>query len=470
MESDQAEREVRAERKSAGEREQARSVRLNESLVMGLQRSIGNRAVGQFLTSKSVAKTKGVQHVAPRLGVAVEGGVAIGRNLQRHETAYEDFSETISRQSSMTTSENFDNTQVRGTGAAEAARPVPAQHVEHPRPVLQRACDCQGSCVQCAGKRPVEIPDESTLAALSLQRVPTETQPEDPSSLTGSPFAVMDPQLQAKLKDRDVFSWGTYPTLKVALHEQSNGSIAVMSRIGAMISATAPWLWDHVAKIGGNGWVTDNFGMGFTWKDGAALARQLRWDVEFCKDNPHTAQKYHGTTDAFRQIGTRAGTATMHIITSGRTEVHIDAHQPVEGKETNGSCNYDLTEWMGHIIDVEGGGSSGANGTAVGRYAGVYSAVDAAKKDQYYRSSLDDADLDRAVVTLKTVGLAVQRYAAMGKMVGNEWEGDRAMLRDAPTMAVVSQAELMVRQVREAQSRRSPLHRWGMPFQERPEA
>jgi len=346
----------------------------------------------------------------------------------------------------------------RSVGNAATARFV---HAQRRAEGLQRACDCGGSCSECTARTPVDIADETSLVRTSLQRLPDGTvqREPDPADLTGSNFAALDPRLQAKLKDKAVFNWGGKATLKEALDAMSNASVAVMSRIGAMISATSPWLWSYVAKIGGGGWITDNFGMGFTWTDGAALGAALAANGSFCQDNPITAQYYHGTTSAYRQIGSNAGTATMHIITAGRTEVHIDAHQPVEGKEANGRCNYDFKAWMGHAVDVAGDGKGGATETAVGRYAGVYGEIDGAKRDMFYRPKLDDDGLAGAAETLKTISMKVQRYAAMGKMIGNEWEGDQEMLKDSVTMAVLVDAESIVRQIRAAQSERRPSSR-----------
>jgi hypothetical protein len=388
MEAEQARRNSQPPRKIADTSQHAVVLRPNELLFTSLQRSIGNLAVGQFLTSKSAAKTIGPT-------------------------------------------------------------------------VLQRACDCGGACAECLAQRPVDVPEETTTDAASLRRLPAETlqRDADAGDVTGTNLVALDSQLLAKLKDRAVFDWGGKATLKEALNAKSNASVAIMSRIGAMISATAPWLWGYVAKIDGGGWITDNFGMGFTWTNGAALSAALAADGGFCEDNPITAQHYHGTTGAFRQIGSRAGTATMHIITSGRTEVHIDVHQPVEGKEANGRCNYDLSAWMGHATDVAGGGDSGATGTALGRYAGVYGSVDNAKKDMFYRPATDDKDLLLAVETLKPISITVQRYAAMGKMIGNEWEGDQALLQDTQSMAVLVRAEEMVRRVRSDQHQRRPSSR-----------
>ncbi|MDT5010567.1 MAG: hypothetical protein QOH57_2184 [Mycobacterium sp.] len=301
------------------------------------------------------------------------------------------------------------------------------------------------------------------LASKQVQRTPNPVVQREgeknPADLTGTVFEKLDTQLQAKLKDKEVFTW-SHPTLAETLNELSNASVATMARIGAMITATAPFLWNHVKKIGGGGWITDNFGMGFAWKDNGALADALAASDNFCKDNPITAKYYHGTTSAFRQISASPGGASMHVVTEGHTEVHIDAHQPVEGKETKwpwaGQCNYDLSAWMSHAGDVGGGGASGARGTAVGRYAVARDNVTAARKDAYYRKDKDEDQLVEADANLTAISMVVQKYAAMGAMVGSEWEGDQEMLKDVVTITKLQHAEDLIRTVNIAQSERTP--------------
>lgn len=222
-----------------------------------------------------------------------------------------------------------------------------------------------------------------------------------------------------------------------------------MARIGAAISATAPFIWVHVARIRG-GWITDNFGLKIDWTDGSALGAVLAGDDNFCRDNPLTAMAYHGTTSAYRQIPKSPGAASMHVITAGSTEVHIDVHQPVEGKETSwpwaGQCDYDLSAWSDHASDVMGGG--GAAGTAVGRCASARDGINKARVSGYFVKEKHGARLDQAEETLNSVGLKVQKYAAMGAMIGNEWEGEKEMLKDVATMSKLEDAEKLISEVR----------------------
>lgn len=283
---------------------------------------------------------------------------------------------------------------------------------------------------------------------------------KDPADLTGTPFAALDGRLQTALKDKTVFPWSR-PTLAESLGTLSNGSLATLARIGALLSARAPFLWDHVARLGGGDWITDNFGMRVGWRDGAAVGALLAAHPDFCRDNPATATIYHGTTSAYRQIAATAGTPSLHVITAGTTEVHIDVHQPVEGKEQSwpwqGQCNYDLSAWWDHAADVMGGGGGGgAIGTAIGRYARARDGINVARRAGWYRREPDEPRLLQAEEHLQAIATTVQRYAAMGGLVGDVWEGDRQMLADAPTMARLQQAEELVRLVDLAQFDRRP--------------
>lgn len=283
---------------------------------------------------------------------------------------------------------------------------------------------------------------------------------KNPADLTGTPFEKLDGTLQKVLKDKAVFAWSK-PTLAETLGETSNASVATMARIGAMISATAPFLWAYVKRIGLGDWITDNFGMRVEWTDGAGLGGKLATDPNFCKDNPATAKWYHGTTSAFRQISRQPGAPSMHVITAGTTEIHIDVHQPVESKEESwpwtGQCNYDLSAWWDHAGDVTGGGGAGgARGTPIGRYARAKDNLKGARRSAYYEKDKDEPQLGKAEQSLKAIEMMVQKYAALGGMVGNQWEGDQQMLKDTPTMERLKAAEELIREVDLAQFDRRP--------------
>lgn len=305
--------------------------------------------------------------------------------------------------------------------------------------VVQRSCACGGTCPSCqlAGPEPVAVQRQGPAVA---------------DDLAGTPFASFDPQLRAKLAEPGVFDRGGAPTLAAALDRLPNAVVAALARVGAMISATAPFLWAYVAKIHG-GWITDNFGVGVAWTDGAALAGVLAADPGWCRDNPATARWYHGSTAAYRQIPARPGAASLHVITAGSTDVHIDVHQPVEGKEESwpwrGQCNIDWSAWASHAGDVGGGG--GARGTTVGRYATARGRI------EELRSAAEATDaqrrrLDAAAAHLDKIAEKVQKYAAVGNMAGDEWEGDRQMTADRPVMAELEAAEAILREVASEQA------------------
>lgn len=196
------------------------------------------------------------------------------------------------------------------------------------------------------------------------------------------------------------------------------------------------------------------------WTDAGAVEAALVASPGFCKDNPVTAKYYHGTTSAYRQIPGSRGAPSMHVITAGTTEVHIDAHQPVEGKEDSwpwaGQCDYDWGAWRSHAGDVTGGGTGGARGTAVGRYAVAKGSINQARGSVHFDRQSDEPQLAEAEQNLVAIEMVVQKYAALGAMVGNEWEGDQQMQKDAPTMAKLERAEDLIRQVDLAQAGRGP--------------
>lgn len=311
------------------------------------------------------------------------------------------------------------------------------------RPV-QRACACGGTCSTCAPT--TELGDNLTteapsVQARSLQAISIQREdPKDPGDLTGTNFEKLDPTLQTKLKDKSVFDWGGKTTLAEALNEKSNEIISVMARVGAAISATAPFLWGYVARIGGGG-ITDNFRLEIGWTSGNAVGKLLAANPSFCKDNPKTAMHYHGTTDAYRYIPGTPGAATIHVITGGNTEVHIDAHQPVEGKEEDGSCNYNLLAWMSHAVDVMFGG--GASGTPVARYGAARNRIKQLREHNLPGEG-DQAQTIQAEKLLDEIVMKVQKYAALGAMNGDEFQGDMEMKKDAVTMGKLIQAEGLI--------------------------
>ena len=214
-----------------------------------------------------------------------------------------------------------------------------------------------------------------------------------------------------------------------------------------MISSTAPFLWDYVAGIGGS-WVTDNFGVAVKWKDNGTLGAKLKASGAFCKDNAVTSKYYHGSTNSYRQVPGSPGSPSLHVTIDGdKTDVHIDAHQPLEGKDVFGGCDLDLSAWWDHATEVVSG-EGGAKGTVLGRYGVVRGGINdlrpAATQGQKVR--LDEAD-----AKMNSIQFTVQKYAAMGGMVGNEWEGDRAMQADKATMGVLETVEAAVAQMRSEQ-------------------
>jgi hypothetical protein len=333
-----------------------------------------------------------------------------------------------------------------------------AVHLQRCGGEVHAGCACAGPE---AGPPVEEVQRDAALGGgTQVQRDdPPADPPKDPADLTGTPFASFDPTLKQKLADKSIFAWSK-PTLAESLGELSNASVAVIARVGSLISQAAPFLWPYVASLGNGGWITDNFGMRVGWTDSAAVEAVLVGKPDFCKDNPATAKYYHGTTSAYRQIPATKGAPSMHVVTAGGTEVHIDAHQPVEGKSDSflwpGSCEYDWGAWLGHADDVAGGGAGGARGTAVGRYSMARGAINTARGSVYFEKDSDEPQLAEAAQNLDLIAKTVTKYAAMGKLEGSEWEGDRVMQQDADCMAKLQRAEALIRQVDIAQDGRKP--------------
>jgi hypothetical protein len=106
---------------------------------------------------------------------------------------------------------------------------------------------------------------------------------------------------------------------------------------------------------------------------------------------------------------------------------------------------------------MSGGGASGATGTAIGRYAKAKDDINVARRHYYYRKEKDEPQLSEAEGNLKAIEMIVQKYAAMGGLVGNQWESDQQMLKDSATMARLQRAEELIRLVDLAQFDRKPV-------------
>lgn len=318
---------------------------------------------------------------------------------------------------------------------------------------VQRCGPLRPDC-GCAGNH--EPADESQHTAAQRQAdggtpaaPPGAAQGQDPGDLTGTPYASFDPTLKEKLADKSVYDWGGAATLAAALDNKPMDMVTSLARVAAMITASAPYLWQHVQKIKW-GWITDNFGMSVEWSNASALGNSLETDPGWCRDNPITSRWYHNSTDSYRQIPGSPGGASLHAtITGSSTDIHIDVHQPIEGKETGfpwaGQCDLDLSAWWDHAGNVLSGG--GASGTAVGRCGQASRDADAARKDPYYDKGSMGPRLDEATQLLTAITPMVRKYAAMGAMVGDEWEGDKQMQQDADTMSKLTRAEELIRGV-----------------------
>jgi hypothetical protein len=256
----------------------------------------------------------------------------------------------------------------------------------------------------------------------------------DPNDLTGTPFKSLDERLRRKLADTG-FRGGD--TLAKALGALSNEAINAMARVGAMLSATDPAVWDLVARIKG-AWVTDNWGMGVVWTDEKAVTDHCQPDNTWCKDSP--LNPMHETHNAWRRV-TRGGGPGLHLIldnSGGTSDIHVDAHQPVEGKNKDGSCDMPIGDTITHMLEVglaHGGGLAGARDTPVGQYS--WAQAQAANPP----ANVGPKAAQGARAELDAIANVVTTYAAMGRLVdGRLSEGDKAMAADAATMAHLNRA------------------------------
>jgi hypothetical protein len=318
----------------------------------------------------------------------------------------------------------------RSTARGVAPRSIPSTPVQRCGDISPDNCPCHD--------------DGSPESPVQRQSVVQRDGGKDPADLSGTVYDRFHPDLKKLLADKNRFDWSE-PTLAATLDKMDQGKIAILSRIGTMITASGvDFLWPFIKKIRGEAWITDNFGIRVEWTDTALLNKELAAHKNFCKDNPRTAMKYHETTSAYRQWD-KSGEPSLHIITEGKTELHIDVHQPVEGKEENGQCNYHALDWLSHAADVAAGG--GARKTAVGRYAVAKVAIYKAREHAKYDKAVDEPKLSEAAQQLESIAEPVRKYATAGELDQGGWKGDKEMLRDVDTMSVLERAEENIRRV-----------------------
>ena len=274
-----------------------------------------------------------------------------------------------------------------------------------------------------------------------MQRLAVQRQ-QDANDLTGTVFEPLDRNLKLKLADPAVWPPRVAkPTLSAALNERPNAEIATLARVASAITAAAPFLWEEITKISGTS-ITDNFALQVQWRNGPGLAARLSADKGWCKDNETTAKHYHNTPLAYRQLPKNAGAASLHVIPGGNTDVHIDHHQPVEGREEpSGECDIDWAQWRKHAADVAMGG--GVRNTPVARYGGARHSIERIR-GSFFTTDHDRMLLRLAEEKLDTIVGKVQKYAVIGGMAGDEWEGDRQMLADTFVMEQLNAAERLI--------------------------
>jgi hypothetical protein len=128
-------------------------------------------------------------------------------------------------------------------------------------------------------------------------------------------------------------------------------------------AARHPGLWSYVDLIY-EVWRTDNNGFKFSCKDPSAkhaLIDFLNSSTSFCRDTP-VMQYYHQgeqglgsrlivpTHQCWREVV--SGFPGLHICVASAgnhgNEMHVDPNQIVTGKDSDGTCNYDVASMLKH--------------------------------------------------------------------------------------------------------------------------
>jgi len=124
-------------------------------------------------------------------------------------------------------------------------------------------------------------------------------------------------------------------------------------------------LWPFVQFIH-NIWSTDSHGFAFTCTDKTKLRAFLDSSPSFCRDIPIMMSDHQalGPAQCWREVVNQ--TAGLHIClpkddtldqrtVAGESNIHIDPHQFVKGKDADGTCSYSAAGMIDHGRDVGAG-------------------------------------------------------------------------------------------------------------------
>ncbi len=148
-----------------------------------------------------------------------------------------------------------------------------------------------------------------------------------------------------------------------------------LTRFGGPAQHAIKWVYDRASAITGlwpfiqfihNAWSLDSHGFTFTCTDKGKLRTFLDSSASFCRDIPIMMSDHQaaGPAQCWREIVN--GTAGLHICipksdtgdqstVAGESGIHIDPHQIVKGKDSDGTCSYSASGVISHGKDVGAG-------------------------------------------------------------------------------------------------------------------
>ncbi len=148
-----------------------------------------------------------------------------------------------------------------------------------------------------------------------------------------------------------------------------------LNRLGATVQNAVKWVYTRASAFAGlwpfvqfihNMWSSDSHGFTFTATDKTRLRAFLDSSASFCRDVPLMMSDHQaaGPAQCWREIVD--GSAGLHICipkddtadqktVAGESGMHIDPHQIVKGKDSDGTCSYSATGVISHGKDVGAG-------------------------------------------------------------------------------------------------------------------
>jgi hypothetical protein len=139
-------------------------------------------------------------------------------------------------------------------------------------------------------------------------------------------------------------------TLWAALDNFPKSRLALVEKV-AKAAKVYTTLWNAIIRIRWS-WNTSSQGFKFKASDASALETYLKGSPNWCRDTAVSEWWYHGSQDCWREVG-KAGKPGLHVCLFANQvpDIHIDPTQIAEGREPDGTCDIDWSEWVGHAKD-----------------------------------------------------------------------------------------------------------------------